>query len=190
MTNREIVNGFIVHDRKIVGFIYKTYFPIVEKLVLANQGTPEEAEDIFQEALLIIYRKIKFSELELDCKFSTYLYSICKHLCLQELDKKDKSEAGYYDLEDLKEEISFDNKLEMKKIALYLKHFKELGEECQKILYLHFNQVSIIEIMKKMGHTNKQYTIHRKYRCKQMLINSLISNPEYETIKNEIFAVD
>jgi len=187
MLDKEIINGFIVHDRRITNYIYDQYLPVIKKLVLANQGTEDEAQDIFQDALLIIYRKIKFYGLKLKCKFSTYLYSICKNLWLQELEKRDKGNLGYYDHSDLNEEIGFNDELEKKKSGLYLRHFQKLGEECRRLLHLFFDRIPFIEIMRIMGYPSRQYAIDKKYRCQRQLINSLTGDPEYEELLDEIF---
>ena len=58
------------------------------KMVLKNNGTEEEAQDIYQDALIVFWEKVVKDELTLTAKISTYLYSICYNLWLKELDRK------------------------------------------------------------------------------------------------------
>ena len=60
--------------------MYKEFFPSIRYLIKTNAGLEEDAEDIFQEALYIILKKISEEDFELSSSFLTYLYSISKNL--------------------------------------------------------------------------------------------------------------
>lgn len=52
--------------------LYKGY-PKVEKLILSKGGTKADAQDVFQEALIVLYRKVTSTKFELTSQLSTYL---------------------------------------------------------------------------------------------------------------------
>ena len=59
-------------------------------MVTQNSGDKEDAKDIFQDAMVIIYEKIRLNKLGLSSAFHTFLFSICRNLWLQELTKRKK----------------------------------------------------------------------------------------------------
>src|ERR1700756_864038 len=76
--------------------LYK-HFPMMRKMILSKGGKKEDAEDIYQEALIILYRKVNEPQFKLSSKISTYLYSICRFLWKDELKKRNKMPAAGFD---------------------------------------------------------------------------------------------
>ena len=58
-------------------------------MIHSNGGRPQDAEDVFQEALIILVGKIRKSDFKLTAKLSTYLFSVCRFLW------KDKRKENY-----------------------------------------------------------------------------------------------
>ncbi|MEZ5070490.1 MAG: hypothetical protein R2751_05860 [Bacteroidales bacterium] len=83
-TEADILEGIRKHDARVLEEVYQTHFPVIEALVKRNQGSTDEARDVFQEALVVIYLKVRDEHLELTCKFGTYLYAVCKKIWIQE----------------------------------------------------------------------------------------------------------
>ena len=63
----ELLDGIRNHDSGVLEFVYQKYFPMIESFVLHNQGSSEQAKDVFQEAMIIVYKKIREGRLELSC---------------------------------------------------------------------------------------------------------------------------
>ncbi len=62
-TNEEILNGILRNDNVILQYIYKNFYYKVNLYVKKNSGDNEDANDVFQEAVIVIYRKLKANEL-------------------------------------------------------------------------------------------------------------------------------
>jgi len=158
---------------------------MIEKMIMNTGGLQEQAKDVFQEAIIIAFRKIQSGNFELQCKFSTYLYAVCKKIWLQEKRNLKKRsfmvEESVYMVE---EPEYFDDHVSRLK-EIIDKHFAELSSDCQKILRMHFNKVKIEEIQKVMGYESPHYAMDRKYRCKKSLIKRVINDPKFKSIKNE-----
>ena len=90
-TANEIIKGVARHKDSMINYVYRSCFPDVRKLILSNGGKEQDAQDIFQDGLIKVYQKITETGLELNCKFGTYLYSVCRFLWLNELEKKKKA---------------------------------------------------------------------------------------------------
>ena len=86
-SDNELIRGIKIHDSAILIHVYDTYYPVIEGYIIHNQGTVDQARDIFQDAMIIVYNRIRSDELVLSCKFGTYLYAICKNLWTQERKK-------------------------------------------------------------------------------------------------------
>ncbi len=54
-SDEAILEGLRLRSDFIINFIYKEYFPLIRFLVTENGGAEEDAEDIFQDGIIIIY---------------------------------------------------------------------------------------------------------------------------------------
>src|SRR5688572_17798720 len=65
--------------------LYKFYFPSIDSYVRQNMGNKEDAEDIFQEAIMVLLQKVRQPDFALTSALKTYLYAIAKNLWLKRL---------------------------------------------------------------------------------------------------------
>jgi RNA polymerase sigma factor (sigma-70 family) len=186
-TEESIVSGIRNHDSKILQYVYDTQYPIIEGYIVHNQGTRDQAQDVFQEAMIIVYKRVKSGKLELSCKFGTYVYAICKNIWIQER-KKYMLRA-----EKLRQQPLMVNDpgpaddplLQDHLKVLFDKHFNELSEDCQKILSMYFNNFNVEEIRTAMNYKDLHHAADRKYRCKKSLIKRIVNDPLFKQLKNE-----
>jgi len=181
----EILEGILNDDYRVLNYIYEKNLPLIEKLVSRSGGQQSQSKDIFQDAMIIIYRKIKSEGLELSCKFSTYFYSICKNLWFQEFKYGDKFRSKKQRIENdvfvEEPEIEYEKTI----YEVFDKHYDELSEDCKKILDLHFKNYSIEEIKNIMKYKDSHYVMDKKYRCKKSLIKRIMSDPLFKELNNE-----
>ncbi len=182
----KIIRGILEHNSRIIQHVYRECFPMVERMVINSGGDQEQAKDVFQDGWIIVYRKIVKGELELTCKFSTFLYAICKRLWMQEKRKRItrmKLTPSEPEIFEEPEPFAEDDQSILK--TIFNKHFKQLSKDCQTILILHFNNAPIEEIQKVMNYQNPHYVMDRKYRCKRSLEQRIFNDPNFKTAKNE-----
>jgi len=186
-TEESIVSGIRNHDSRILQYVYDTQYPIIEGYIVNNQGTREQAKDVFQEAMIVVYKRVRAGKLELSCKFGTYVYAICKNIWIQER-KKYMLRA-----EKLRQQPLMvhdpgpadDPLLQNHLKVLFDKHFNELSEDCQKILSMFFNNFNVEEIRTAMNYKDLHHAADRKYRCKKSLIKRIVNDPLFKQLKNE-----
>ena len=179
-TDEAIVEGIKARDNRIIRYVYKEYFPTIKFLITTNSGTDTDAEDVFQDAMIIIYRKVVGDGLILTSSFKTFLYSICRNLWLQRLDKKAFSNEflGVENLNNLQDTFQFDlAETEGEKYKLFQIHFLKLSEDCQKILRLFLDKTPLKEIADIMGFKSEKYAKTRKFMCKEKLKNKILNDP-------------
>ena len=85
LIDNDLLKGLAEGDRKCIELIYKSHFNMIQTLVINNSGSIDDARDIFQEALVVLYEKVRMGSFELNCQLKTYLYSVCKRLWLKRL---------------------------------------------------------------------------------------------------------
>lgn len=181
-SDEAIIEGLRLRSDYIIKYIYQELFPTIKYLVVKNSGNEEDAEDIFQDGLIVIFKKIKDNQLELSSSFRTYLYSVCRNLWLQKLSKRKQFAREFSDVESfvdlpdrVMEEIYDD---EVEKYRLYQQHFLTLNDDCQKVLLLFMKKLSLREIAVEMGYKTEKYAKTRKYLCKEELKKRIINDPK------------
>jgi RNA polymerase sigma factor (sigma-70 family) len=186
-TVEAILDGLRNSDSVVLEYVYKKYFPIVRFFVIKNSGTDEDAKDVFQEALILIYKRLKEDALDLTCAFKTYLFSVCRLLWLRQLEKKKvrnevvtDNQAFVHLEEDIEGRAS-----EQEQFRIYQKHFQLLHKDCQQILQLFLKKVPLKEIAQIMNIKSDKYLKKRKYSCKEALIKRIQNDPDYKRLKNE-----
>lgn len=182
----EILDGIREHNTIVLEHIYQVYYDQIKYLVLSNSGTQNDAEDIYQEALIVIYRKLKKGKLEIEnCSFNTYLYSVCKLLWLKQLEKK-KIKPDEMAEQDNLSNSEQDDLLKVyeksEKYKLFQKHFNRLQSDCKEVLELALERFSLREIASKMGYGSEKYAKKKKYLCKERLIESIKKDPKYNEL--------
>jgi RNA polymerase sigma factor (sigma-70 family) len=186
-TVEAILTGLKNSDNEVLGYVYKKYYPEIRFFVIKNSGTDEDAKDTFQEALIVIYKKLKAGNLELNCSFKTYLYSVTRLIWLRHLDK---NKVKTSELNDWQVFVEFEDNMELflseqERYKLYQKYFMSLHKDCQAILKLFLQKVSLKEIQKKLNLSSEKYVKKRKYQCKEILVKRIKNDPNYKLLSDE-----
>lgn len=185
-----LIKGLINDDNKAISQIYSTCYNPVRSYICKNSGEENDARDIFQEAIMVVYDKAKHNQLNLTCSLKTYIFSIARLLWLKQLKKKQKSIVQLKEAEEYTEveEDTIEIYNKNTKHALFVKHFKQLSKDCQKIISLFLDGKGIDEVTIIMNYNSTQHTKNRRYRCKKSLINTIRKHPDYKKLKNENYS--
>ena len=186
-TDDQILKGILRHDNLVLSYIYKQYYYKVNAFVRKNSGTEEDVSDIFQEAIIVIYRKLKENDLLFENRsFETYLFSVCRLLWLKNLRTIKTEKEKINDSLPFNEEVYDDdlnNVIEKnERYLLYQKHFRNISTDCQKILQMFFDKVPIRQIAQVMGFKSEKYVKSRKFKCKDLLIERIKQDTEYKKL--------
>lgn len=186
-SDEQILKGILRHDNLILQYIYKQYYYSINYFIRKNQGSEDDANDIFQEAIIIIYRKIKENDLIFEkSSFKGYLFSVCRFLWLKQLEKRRIEKEKLNDSLPYQDDLYDDNFNELvlknEKYGLYQRHFGSLSTDCQKLLQLFFEKVSLKDIAMIMGYKSEKYAKKRKFKCKELLISRIKQDAEFKKI--------
>lgn len=170
--DNEIVLGILNGSNDILGRIYKAYFPMILQLIVTNNGDEDDAKDIFQETVIVLYDKVQAGNFELSSKLKTFIYSVSRRLWLKKLNYKSRNTGSVEDFEnvvsveqDMEEHEEKDRMFTQMESALQL-----LGEPCRTIIEdFYIKSKSMQEICEKFGYTNADNAKNQKYKCLQRL---------------------
>ena len=151
--------------------LYKFYFPSIAYHIKQNAGSKEDAEDIFQEAIVVLLQKVRQDNFILTSSLKTYLFAIAKNLWLKRL--RDEELVSLED-EDLvlvlpgaeAEIFEIETQLEKSDEQKVQTWLEKITENCQRILKaIFFYEEPMDSLMKKMGWKNKHTAANQKYKC-------------------------
>jgi RNA polymerase sigma factor (sigma-70 family) len=192
-SDNDILKGILLKDDTTLEYIYDKYLPMVKFYICSNNGSEEDARDIFQESVIIIFKKVECDSLVLTSSFQTYLYSICKHIWLKELNKrKIRAEDLVGDDNEFINipEIEIDEYITDSRKRIFQRNFAKLSQDCQKVLILFMKKFSLREIAEIMGYKSENYAKKRKYQCKETLLERVQSDPLYNDEFDEKISFD
>lgn len=176
----DYLKGIVENDYTVLQQIYKESLPEVAKYVKRNSGTFEDAKDVFQEGILIVFRKVRENTLELTTSLHNYLFSVCRNIWLRKLKRKGNKEVNIDEMTELGFEEDLDaDFIKSRKWKLFNMKFKMLAEECRKVLQMLFDGIAGKEIAARMGYT-EDYAKRKKYKCKNGLAALIKKDPEYK----------
>jgi RNA polymerase sigma factor (sigma-70 family) len=171
-TDSEIVFGILNNSESAVKRLYVAYFPMVLQLIINNNGTQDDAKDIYQEAIIVLYNKIKKGDFELNSKLKTFIYSVCRRLWLKRLNQMNRYGG---DLRDFQEYLPVEDEVEQHderdmQFTKMQSALQLLGEPCKTIIEdFYINNRSMQEICESFGYTNADNAKTQKYKCLQRL---------------------
>ena len=141
---------------------------MIQAFILNNNGSYDDARDIFQEAMITLYEKAKTESFVLTCQIKTYVYSICRRLWLKRLQQLGR----YVAQSDLIEEtVPVEEDLEIHEkrnadFAIMDRALNSLGEPCKSLLESYYlGKKGMNEIAAEFGYNNADNAKNQKYKC-------------------------
>ncbi len=163
-----LLKGLAQNDRTTIEAIYRENYTMIQAFILNNNGSTDDARDIFQEAMIVLYEKSKSETFLLSCQLKTYIYSVCRRLWLKRLQQLNKFNSEINGLEDI---ISVEEELEEHEKRntdfILMEHaMNKIGEPCKSLLDAYYlRKKSMQEIAVDFGYTNAENAKTQKYKC-------------------------
>lgn len=163
MTDTKIMELFKSGNREKAFIALYKLFPRIEKLILSNGGTKDDAHDVFQESIIILNRNLEKSDFQLTSSFYTYLYAVAKYIYRDQ--QKQLTTNELHNLNQV-EAVVFDAVIEEQKYKIAEQAFRELGDRCQHLLKCFYIQkLSFNEIAQIMQFKSEKIAKNQKYKC-------------------------
>ena len=165
---KELLEGLAANDRKAVETIYRDNFNMVQALIINNNGSSDDAKDIFQEAMIVLYEKVRSGGFELHCQLKTFVYSVCRRLWLKRLQQQNRYSAPGDSMEPV---VPVDEDLDAHEqrnaeFDMMEKALGSLGEPCKSLLEAYYLQKQNMQVIAaRFGYTNADNAKTQKYKC-------------------------
>jgi RNA polymerase sigma factor (sigma-70 family) len=171
MTDEKVLELIKVGNEKALEFLYRKNYRMIVKMIMKNSGTEDEAKDVFQDALIVFWEKVKSNNLVLTSKISTYIYSVSQNLWRKELDRKARNSG---EMVERPTQIEWEKQ---ERVQVIQNCLKSMGETCRKILMLYyFDKMSMQDLAREMGFANADTAKTKKYKCKNELDRLIKAN--------------
>ncbi len=163
-----ILKGLANNEKDAIEAIYRENFAMVQAFILNNNGSVDDARDIFQETMIVLFERAKDETFELNCKIKTYVYSVCRRLWLKKLQQLHRFSTQVESLEEIvpvEEEIE-EHEKKNSDFELMESSMSKMGEPCKSLLDAYYLQNKNMQtIAKEFGYTNADNAKTQKYKC-------------------------
>jgi DNA-directed RNA polymerase specialized sigma24 family protein len=168
------------------GILYKNHFVMVSRFVIKNSGTALDAEDVFQDTMLVLVEKLRQDDFVLTASIKTYIMAISKHLWFKKL-RSASRELEFTDVHNSKllQEIEFSieqEKTYWDKLQFYM---TKITDHCSRLMHdMFFKNKPIEQIQIEHGYTSRHNAQNQKHKCMEQIRK--VKN-EDEKNKSKIF---
>lgn len=165
---KALLEGLAASDKKAVETIYRDNFNMVQSLVINNNGSADDAKDIFQEAIIVLYEKARSGGFELNCQIKTFVYSVSRRLWLKRLQQQNRFTSAGDSMEPV---VPVDDDIEAHdrrnaEFDMMDQAISHLGEPCKSLIEAYYLQKqNMQEIAARFGYTNADNAKNQKYKC-------------------------
>lgn len=191
-TDKEIIESIRKgKTERVLSYLYDTAQYKIRNWILKNNGNEEEAQDIFQDAVLSFYTYVLENRFDERKSVEGFLFAIGRNAWVNRAKQKNRLITGEREMEKM-DNVPDDVELisesmdedKTKKIETLL---GKLGERCKQLLtYSIFYDMRMDEIAETMGFSNANAAKTKNYKCKQRLISIIKENPKYD-IKSWVY---
>ena len=175
-----MLEGLVRSEPAAVQRVYDHVLPSIIYYVRQNGGSEADARDVFQDALVALFRRAREAEFALTCTLKSYLRVMCRNLWLKRLRKTGNGPAAMPEgLESVDLDPRMDERLERsEREALLWRHFDTLGDSCREILKRFFAGEAMRHIAEQLS-TSEGYVKKRKHVCKERLVAAVRADARY-----------
>lgn len=159
-------------DEAALAELYNANRKTVLSYVLANHGTADDADDLLQEALVVLWERVRSGTFQHAARLSTFLFAVAKNQWLRHLARR-RHEVPL----EIDEETAVDDDPSVLDRLIASEQAEGIGEAMRKLdpqcrellLSFYWDGLTTEEISQKMGFANADVVKSKKYQCKKKL---------------------
>jgi RNA polymerase sigma factor (sigma-70 family) len=173
-TDAKILDLIQQGDDEALVLLYRGNEKAVIGHVLRNSGTQDDAEDVLQEAVIILWERVQSGRFEQTAKLSTFIFGVAKNVWSRKRMRKFREPATEFEQDafDSGEQSALDAMIDTERSGQIARAMERLGDPCRTLLVLYYwEERSQEEIALQMGFANAATVKSKKYTCKKMLEN-------------------
>ena len=182
--DKNLLEGLAAQEKASIEIIYRDNFQMIQTMVLNNRGTTDDAADIFQEAMIVLFEKSIDPDFVLTCQIKTYLYSVSRRIWLKKLNKQQQT---FSHTDDFEQVVQVDEDLDQhkqKQVSFEIMEtaLAKIGDPCKSLLEAYYiHKKPMHQIAAEFNYTNADNAKTQKYKCLVRLKKIFFA--EYKNLK-------
>ncbi|WP_201977873.1 RNA polymerase sigma factor [Hymenobacter rubidus] len=163
--------------------LYRRAFPLVRRYVGSHGGTAQDAQDIFHDAMVILYEQAVGGTLVLTSSAGTYLVGIARNLWHHE--QRRRARLPEQSLSDAFEPLASEDSEAVTEPAIaVLDYVERLGKKCKDVLLsFYYFQQPLTQIAESNGYASVRSATVQKFKCLERLRSSVRAAWRSETLE-------
>lgn len=180
---QELINGILAGNEATLTSFYKQHLPFLKSYIKRQGGSYEDAEDIFQDALVLVYAKLQSNNDLINTTLGGYFRGTCKNLWRNQMRKQRKWAMADIYADDINDDhVSVTEQLfQTDRKNLFYSYFSTLKDTTRQLWELAFEGKSSQEIAEYTGYTEK-YVRKKKCETKKQIIQTIVKDPLYREL--------
>lgn len=147
--------------------LYAQHFPKIRHYIVNNNGSHSDAEDIFQDAMIVLVQKVRQEDFVLRAALGTFIFAVCRNLWL----KKIRESSFELPLDNLirntpltGEEVHTEKEWSYREILLDF--MKKITDHCHRLISdFFFKRKAIEQIQKEYQYGSRHSAQNQKHKC-------------------------
>ena len=170
---------------KAIRLLYQEYYDVLSIYIKQNSGNDQDAEDVFQEVVVTFIELVNQNKFRGESSIKTFLYSLNRHIWLNELKKRNRMQARNVKFESARQQVEPDVSgyiagREARQQVMQV--IDQLGESCKQVLLaFYYQDLSVKEMLSFLPYENEQVVRNKKYKCLKKLEELLHEDPNLAT---------
>ena len=166
---------------KAIRYLYEQYYDVLSIYTKQNSGNDQDAEDVFQEVIVTFIELVNQGKFRGESSIKTFLYSLNRHIWLNELKKRNRMQARNVKFESARQQVEPDVSgyiagREARQQVMQV--IEQLGEACKQVLLaFYYRELSVKEMLAFLPYENEQVVRNKKYKCLKKLEELLYEDP-------------
>lgn len=151
-SNEQLIKAIGEGDQRALTFLYHKYGPRIKGYILKNSGELDDANDMIQKTILVIWEKVKSGAYTEQAKFDQFIGRVASNLWLSELRSRRRNPTvklgkGEEMLEDTGSKEIIGKAFRGKALDAMYTALNQLGTICQRLIELyHLEEKALKEI--------------------------------------------
>lgn len=187
-SDQRYIEALLHNDSAVIREIYEKFSGKVVAFIKKNSGDENDARDVIQETLIVIYRQAFEKKLVLTCPFDAYFFLLCKRRWWNKLKNTDRQEVTIEEdlasVDGQSEQTADSTELYELKSKLLTDKLNALSEKCRELIKLTMQTDSMKAVAEKLGVTYA-YVRKKKSLCMGHLTELVRESKEFKNL-NEL----
>ncbi len=174
-TDASLLAGLASGNRRATETVYRQHRPTVVRWLAGRGCGADDAAEVYQEAMVVLFEKALEPDFRLQCRIGTYLFAVARHLWLKKLGAQSRAPVPLVEesVEDGNGDGSIAYEDDLAAHAEREAHYAaldqaldSLGEPCRGLLHAYYYAGrSMAQIAADAGYTNADTAKTQKYKC-------------------------